>query len=66
MPAKEFALPGGKYPINDASHAVNAKARATQMENKGKLSPAQKATVDRKANDFLAKHGHKMSKENGR
>ena len=60
MPAKEFALPGGRYPINDQAHAVNAKARATQMEAKGKLSAADKSKVDAKANSFLAKHGHKM------
>jgi len=53
MPPKEFALPGGRYPINDKAHAANAKARATQMEAKGKLSPGQKAEVDAKANKKL-------------
>lgn len=40
----------------DASHAANAKARASQMVKKGKLSSAQKATIDAKANRIL-KHG---------
>jgi len=37
----------------DKSHAINAKARATQQEKAGRLSPAQKATIDRKANRVL-------------
>ena len=39
-----FGLPGErKYPMPDKSHAANAKARATQMVKKGKLSPSAKA-----------------------
>ena len=50
----EFALPGErKYPVNDKSHAANAKARATQMVKKGKLSEASKAKIDAKANKVL-------------
>lgn len=49
-----FGLPGErKYPMPDKSHAANAKARATQMVNKGKLSPASKAKIDAKANRIL-------------
>lgn len=55
-PKSEFGLPGEKkYPMPDRSHAANAKARASQMENKGKLSPASKAKIDAKANKILAK-----------
>ena len=51
---KEFGLPGErKYPVNDKVHAVNAKARATQMVKKGKLSPASKEKIDAKANKVL-------------
>lgn len=54
IPTKEFGLPGErKYPINDKSHAANAKARATQMVKKGKLSSAEKEKIDRKANRVL-------------
>lgn len=54
LPDSAFALPKQrKYPINDASHAANAKARATQMENKGKLSKASEAKIDAKANRVL-------------
>jgi hypothetical protein len=43
IPKKDFALPGGRYPIEDASHARNALARAAQH-----ASPAEKATIKRK------------------
>ena len=57
----KFALPGkngkpGKYPVENASHAANAKARATQMVAKGKLSPEQAAKIRHKADAVLGKH----------
>ena len=56
LPSSEFGLPGQrKYPVNDRSHAQNAKARASQMEKKGKLSAAAKAKIDAKANRILGK-----------
>ena len=56
LPASDFALPESrKYPVNDKSHAANAKARATQMVKKGKLSAASKAKIDAKANKVLGK-----------
>ena len=56
IPKSEFGLPGEKkYPMPDRAHAANAKARATQMEDKGKLSPASKAKIDAKANKILGK-----------
>jgi hypothetical protein len=56
-----FAIPPkkgqpGKYPVPDASHAANAKARATQMLAKGKLSPEQAAKIRHKADVVLGKH----------
>jgi len=42
-----------KYPMEDKSHAANAKSRATQMVNAGKLSAAEKKTIDAKANKVL-------------
>ena len=51
-----FGLPGSrKYPMPDRSHAANAKARATQMEKRGKLSSSAKAKIDAKANRILGK-----------
>jgi hypothetical protein len=56
IPKKEFGLPGEKkYPMPDRAHAANAKARATQMENKGKLSASSKAKIDAKADKILEK-----------
>jgi hypothetical protein len=50
----EFGMPAErKYPMPDKSHAANAKARATQMVNAGKLSPSTKATIVAKANKIL-------------
>lgn len=54
LPKSDFGLPKQeKYPMPDKSHAANAKARATQMVDKGKLSVAQKAIIDTKANKIL-------------
>lgn len=51
-----FGLPGKrKYPMPDKSHARNAKARASQMAKKGKLSAAAKKKIDAKANKILKK-----------
>jgi hypothetical protein len=52
----EFGMPGErKYPMPDRSHAANAKARATQMVKKGKLSKSAEEKIDAKANKILGK-----------
>ena len=54
LPKSDFGLPGREaFPMPDKSHAANAKARATQMVNKGKLSESSKAKIDAKANRIL-------------
>ena len=56
IPKGEFGLPGEKkYPMPDKAHAANAKARATQMVEKGKLSESSKSKIDAKANKILGK-----------
>lgn len=61
LPKSDFGLPGSeKYPMPDKAHAANAKARASQMVNKGKLSPSSKAKIDAKANRVLD-NGHRGS-----
>lgn len=56
LPKAEFGLPGEKkYPMPDRAHAANAKARASQMVKKGKLSESSKAKIDAKANKILKK-----------
>jgi hypothetical protein len=55
-PDKDFGLPKArKYPMPDASHARNAKARASQMERQGKLSASDKKKIDAKADKILGK-----------
>lgn len=54
LPASDFALPGArKYPMPDKSHAANAKARASEMEHKGKISAATEEKIDAKADRVL-------------
>jgi len=54
LPKSKFAEPGSrKFPIEDRSHAANAKARASEMANKGKISKSEKAKVDRAADKVL-------------
>jgi len=55
LPKSKFAGPDKSYPVPDRSHAANAKARASQMEKAGKLSPSAKAKIDAKANKVLRK-----------
>lgn len=54
LPDSKFGLPSKRtYPLNDRSHAANAKARATQQVNRGKLSGSEAAEIRRKANRVL-------------
>jgi hypothetical protein len=56
LPKSKFAEPAKKaYPIFDRAHAANAKARATQMVNKGKLSSSEASKIKTKANKVLGK-----------
>ena len=55
LPKSEFAGADRSYPVNNKSHARNAKARASEMENKGKLSASSKAKIDAKADKVLGK-----------
>ena len=54
LPKKDFGEPGKKaYPMPDKAHARDAKARASEEENKGKLSASEKAKIDAKADKML-------------
>ena len=55
LPRADFALPGGRYPVEDKAHARDAKARASQQVKAGNLSAADKARVDRKADAVLGR-----------
>lgn len=50
----QFGLPGSrKYPVDTRARAANAKARATQMYRKGKLSKSAMQKIKAKANRRL-------------
>lgn len=63
IPKSEYVLPNAKpkpkYPVNDRRHAINAKARATQMRKKGKISKSTEEKIDAKANRKLGKSAKK-------
>src|SRR3546814_20037270 len=56
LPKKDFAGLDRSYPVNNRAHAANAKARATPMVEKGKLSPSAKANTAAKANKETGRH----------
>lgn len=54
LPARDFAEPGKRaYPMPDKAHAANAKARATQAVEAGRMSKSTEAKIDAKANAKL-------------
>jgi hypothetical protein len=56
LPAADFAEPKVRaYPIEDKSHARNAKARASQAVNSGRMSKAEEDKIDKKADAVLKK-----------
>jgi hypothetical protein len=56
LPAKDFAEPDKRaYPIEDKAHAQNAKARAGQAVKAGRMSKAEGAKIDKKADAVLKK-----------
>lgn len=56
LPKSDFGQPGTrKYPMPDKSHAANAKARASQAVNAGRMSKSTEAKIDAKADRKLGK-----------
>jgi hypothetical protein len=56
LPKSKFAEPEQrKYPIEDKSHARNAKSRASQAVKAGRMSKAEESKIDRKADAVLKK-----------
>jgi hypothetical protein len=54
LPASAFALPGGRYPINDKNHARNALSRVSQNG-----TPAEKEKVRAKVHSKYPAIGKK-------
>lgn len=61
LPAKDFAGPGRSYPVEDKSHAANAKARASEEANKGNLSKAAEKRIDAKADKVLGRNANRSA-----
>jgi len=56
LPKSAFGEPGKRaYPMPDKSHAANAKARASQAVNAGRMSKSEEGRIDAKANKVLKK-----------
>jgi hypothetical protein len=56
LSAEDFAEPKKRaYPVEDKAHARNAKARASQAANAGRMSKAEESKIDKKANAVLKK-----------
>ena len=56
LSSSTFGLPGQrKYPMPDKSHAANAKARATQAVNAGRMGKSEERKIDAKADRKLGK-----------
>ena len=56
LPKSKFAEPEQrKYPIEDKAHARNAKTRASQAQNAGRMSKAEEERIDKKADAVLKK-----------
>lgn len=64
LPKKDFGEPGKRaYPMPDKSHARNAKARASQAVNAGRMSKGTEAQIDSKADAVL---GDRMKHKPGK
>ncbi len=56
LPASKFAEPEKRaYPIEDAAHAKNAKARASQAANAGRMSQAEEHKIEKRADAVIDK-----------
>ena len=61
LPSSAFAGPNRSYPVNDPSHARNAKARASQAVHEGRMSKAEERRIDNRADKVIARGHHKHS-----
>jgi hypothetical protein len=56
LASTDFAEPNKRaYPVEDKAHARNAKARASQATNAGRMSKAEERKIDKKADAVLKK-----------
>lgn len=65
LKASQFAGKDRSYPVNDRSHAANAKARAKQQLEAGRISKAEYDRIVAKANAVLARTGKNLREKLG-
>ena len=53
IPSDKFALPGGRFPVENKSHARAALSGASRALGVGNITPAQAAKVRHKADCVL-------------
>ncbi|MDF7674080.1 hypothetical protein PT277_07185 [Acetobacteraceae bacterium ESL0709] len=53
LPDSAFAGPNRTYPVPDRTHAANAKARATQAAEEGRIPVSEEKAIDEKADEVL-------------
>lgn len=68
LPKSDFGMPAErKFPMPDANHARNAKSRASQEVNAGRMSPSTEKKIDAKADRVMGKmpeRGERTAKHN--
>lgn len=55
LKTSQFAGPNRSYPVEDRSHAANAKGRAAQMLSRGLIPQSEYDTIVSRANSVLGK-----------
>lgn len=53
IPSSKFALPGGRFPVENPVHARAALSGASRSLAKGNITPEQAATVRHRAESVL-------------
>lgn len=54
LPSSDFGLPKQReYPMEDRGHAIDAKARASEEESKGRITPGQEQQIDNRADRVI-------------
>ena len=66
IPAADFALPPGRFPIEDRAHQLAAVRLAPRAEHAGNITAAQEHMIVRKAEARLEHHDRKPDGRKGK
>ena len=53
LPVSDFAGPNRSFPIEDRTHAIDAKARTTQPVKPGSMTPGEAAKIGKDADAVI-------------